>query len=59
MAKFFVHFYETAAYTVPVEADDEDQAMVFAEKLLQANRDSYWQAGEVTDCEAELVDEPA
>jgi hypothetical protein len=59
MAKFNVHFYERASYTVPVEADSEDEAIDFAATLLNKNRDAYWSGGEVTDCEAEVVDELA
>jgi len=56
MAKFNVHFYERTAYTVPVEADSEDEAIEIAEKMLQADKDTFWQAGEVTDYEAQVVD---
>jgi hypothetical protein len=59
MAKFNVHFYERAGYTVPVEADSEDEAIEKAEKMLQANRDTFWADGELIDVETELVDEPA
>jgi len=56
MAKFNVHFYERTAYTVPVEADSEDEAIVIAEKMLQTDKDTFWAVGEVTDVETELVD---
>ena len=59
MAKFNVHFYERASYTVPVEADSEDEAISIAEKMLKQDRDSFWADGELTDIETEVVDELA
>ena len=59
MPKFNIHFYERAAYTVPVEADSEDEAISIAEKMLQQDRDAFWADGELTDVEVESVDELA
>ena len=59
MAKFNVHFYERTAYTVPVEADSEDEAIEIAEKMLQTDKDTFWAVGELIDVETELVGEPA
>ena len=56
MAKFNVHFYEKAAYTVPVEEDSKDEAISIAEKMLQQDRDAFWADGELTDVEAQVVD---
>ena len=55
MNKYEVHIYENVSYSVPVEAENEDEANEKAMKLFHKDTDKYLVSSDLTDGEVKKL----